>query len=311
MANYFEGPRRGRRRETIIAGVFLLLAFFLFFLPAAYQGPVRSLIRGTALRPFLAAQVQLADRRSRAVDILELRAERDSLAAVVAAQATLAEDNRRLRELLGLAARAQPQFKPAEVLVAGVPGAESTFMVNLGRRDGVRVGSAVLSAGGLLGVVRELDDDVAQALDWTHPDFRVSAMTADGEAYGMVQSRRGRFREEDLLVLTSAPFHSDIRPGTWVVSSGRGGIYARGIRLGVVVGIEEADTGWRKSYLVRPAVRPEAATHVLVGVYGEGEGRTDLSELWNVVAPPDTVTVPDIGASGEPGNGPARPSNEP
>jgi hypothetical protein len=55
-----------------------------------------------------------------------------------------------------------------------------------------------------------------------------------------------------------------------------------------VIGIEEADTGWRKSYLIRPAVRPEAVSQVLVGTMPGG--RTDLSELWHVTAPPDTLS---------------------
>ena len=60
-----------------------------------------------------------------------------------------------------------------------------------------------------------------------------------------------------MLALTGAPFHTDLPSGTRIVTSGRGGVYPRGIPLGVVVGIEEADTGWRKSYLLRPMVRPE------------------------------------------------------
>jgi rod shape-determining protein MreC len=114
----------------------------------------------------------------------------------------------------------------------------------------------------------------------------VSAMTADGQAYGFIEPRRGRFREEDLLALTGSPFQVDVRPGRRVVSSGRGGLFPRGVMIGTVIGIEEADTGWRKSYLVRPAVRPEAAVHVLVGTR---EGVHDLSEAWQVSAPPDPL----------------------
>ena len=83
-------------------------------------------------------------------------------------------------------------------------------------------------------------------------------------------------------MLTGAPFHSDIQPGTQIVTSGRAGSTRGGSRSASVVGIEEADTGWRKSYLVRPAVRPEAATHVLVGVREDQGGEGDLSPLWHV-----------------------------
>lgn len=271
-----------------VAIAFLVLALFLFFLPAAYQTPIRSTIRGTVLRPFLLAQSELVSRGTHQVDVTSLRAERDSLAAVVAAQASLGEENRRLRQLMGLRGRAPRSFAPAELVHIGTPGGESSFLLNVGTEDGVRVGSPVIASGGLLGVVWEVGRSSSHAIDWTHADFRASAMTADGEAYGIVESRRGRYREEDQLALVGAPFHIDVAPGTRVVTSGRGGVYPRGILLGTVIGIEEADTGWRKSYLVRPAVRPEAVTHVLVGVPNE-DGYDDLSPLWSGGTPPDTT----------------------
>ena len=275
-----------------IAGAIVLLAFILFALPAAYQRPFREVIRGSVLAPFLSAQATLAYRRSTTVDVHQLRAQRDSLVALVAAEATLGEENRRLRALLSLRGRAGALFVPAEVIHLGLTGSESTFLVNVGSRQGVKVGSPVLAPEGLIGRIVEVKEESAQAIDWSHPDFRVSGMTADGRAYGIVEARRGKYREEDLLALTGAPFHTDLQPGTPIVSSGRGGVFPRGIPLGIILGIEEADTGWRKSYLIRPAAQPESVTHVLVGLStGAGE---DLAKLWNnTVAEPqfaDTIT---------------------
>lgn len=294
MVEYFEGPRKGRWRNVGVAVAFLVLALFLFFLPADYQGPIRTALQGTVLRPFLLAQSELVSRGATQVDVSALRAERDSLAAVVAAQASLAEENRRLRQLMGLRNRAPHSFVPAELVRIGTPGGESTFLLDVGTEDGVRVGSPVIASGGLLGVIWEAGRASSQAIDWTHPDFRASAMTADGDAYGIVESRRGRYREEDQMALAGAPFHVDVAPGTRVVTSGRGGVYPRGIVLGTVVGIEEADTGWRKSYLVRPAVRPEAITHVLVGVPTD-DGYDDLSPLWSGTAPQADTAAQETG----------------
>jgi rod shape-determining protein MreC len=280
----FDGTRKARRKDALIAGAFILLALILFLLPAAYQRPIQHALRNTALRPFLTAQATIAGRRASSVDVNDLRAQRDSLAALVAAEATLGEENARLRALLALRQRSGSNFIPAEVLKLGVSGAESTFMLNVGSDQGIEVGSPVISPEGLLGVVVDVQKSSAQAMDWTHPDFRASAMTADGQAYGIVEARRGRYREEDLLALTGAPFHSDLQPGTLVVTSGRGEVYPRGIPIGIVSGIEEADTGWRKSYLIRAAIRPEAVIHVLVGVKG---GERDVSRFWNTMLPPD------------------------
>lgn len=267
----------------------MVLALILFLLPVAYQRPIQHTVRDTVLKPFLLAQSTIATRRASSVDVNELRAQRDSFSALVAAEATLAEENYRLRSMLGLRGRAGAEFVPAEVLRLGISGAESTFMLNVGSADGVRVGSPVLAPEGLIGVVVDVQKSMAQAMDWTHPDFRASAMSPDGQAYGMVEARRGRYREEDLLALTGAPFHADLQPGTPIVTSGRGEVYPRGIPLGVVLGIEEADTGWRKSYLLRAAVRPEAVVHVLVGVGGGGS--RDVSRLWDTDIAPDTLTI--------------------
>ncbi len=192
----------------------------------------------------------------------------------------LAQENERLRGLLALSERTGARFQPARLLRLGVGPAESTFLIDIGTAEGVVIGSPVFTAEGLVGVVSEATEHSAQALDWTNAEFRVSAVTADGQVFGVVEALRGGFREEDLLVMTGAPFHSDVQPGRRVVTSGRGGLFPRGIPIGRVVGIENADTGWRKSYILEPAIRPEAVSHVLVGLGSSGS--TDLSALWQV-----------------------------
>lgn len=284
----FDGTRKTRRRDAAISGGILLLALFLLALPAEYEQTIRGTIRASILRPFLATQARIAQRRTRTEDITALRAQRDSLTAIAAAQATLSEENRQLRSALALTARLGASYRPANVLRIALTSAASTFMIDIGSADGVYVGSPVITADGLLGLVREVDANSAQAMDWSHPEFAVGAMTADGDAYGIVEPRRGEYSEADLLALTGTAFQIDVRPGARVVTSGRGGIVPRGIVLGTVVGIEEADTGWRKSYLLRPGVRPEAATHVLVGVRPD---ERDLSDVFNVAAPRDTAVA--------------------
>jgi rod shape-determining protein MreC len=293
VVDYFDDARGRGWRNLGITVTLLVVALFLGYLPSEHKSPIRQAIRATVLQPFIWGQAELSARAGRSVDVPVLRTERDSLAAVVAAQASLAEENRRLRELLGLRSRAPDGFIPAELLRVGMRGGQSTFLLNVGREDGVEPMSPVIAAGGLLGVVWEAGRRTSLAIDWTHEEFRASAMAVDGSAYGIVRSRAGAFREEDQMALVGTPFHVDVRPGTRVVTSGRGGVTPRGILLGTVVGIEDADTGWRKSYLIRPAVRPEAVTHVLVGISREN-GAEDLSPLWTGTVAPDDAQPPEL-----------------
>lgn len=283
----------------MIAAVLLVLALALLVVPQEYQTVARNAVRATVLKPFLLSQTEIAEIRAERGVLEDVRAQRDSLIAVSIAQRPLVEENRRLRALLGLQERAGPTLIPSELVRLEEPGAESTFFVSVGSDQAVTVGSAVIAPNGLVGVLRQVNARVSQGIDWSHAEFRASAMTDDGEAYGIVEPRRGRFREEDMLALVGAPFHSDIPAGTRVVTSGRGGIFPRGIPVGTVVGIEEADTGWRKSYLLRPAVRPSSAMQVLVLPGGVGSRTAaDLRRLWQVSAPPDTVP-PDTAEGGE------------
>ncbi len=291
------GAGKASRRDLWLSGVLLAGAIALYALPARYQNPVRDAIRDTVLRPVFAFESDIARERGERAALSEVRAQRDSLFAVSAAQWGLAQENRTLRDLLALRERAPADFVAAELIPMADLGVESTFLVTVGSADGVATGSAVIAPSGLVGVLRDVTDYRSQGIDWSHPDFRAGAMTADGDSYGVVEARRGRFREEDVLALVGTPFHNDIPAGTRVVTSGRGGIIPRGVPLGRVEGIEEADTGWRKTYLLRPAVRMQSVTHVLVTRHDtEVALLRDYSAIWAVPAPADTAMRTDSAA---------------
>lgn len=331
----------GGRRQVILAGVFLVLAVVALLLPEPVQTEVATGLRWT-LTPFVSLQRQVVRTRERTEDADRLRAQLDSLSALLVTRTTLAEENRRLRELLTLSDRGGGGFRPATVIRPGTRGSGSTFLVDAGREEGVRENAPVIVPRGLLGMVREIRPHTAIAIDWTHPDFRASAMTGDGRIFGLVEVRRGDFREEDRLVFNGAAFQSRLEDGTLVVTSGLGGVFPRGIPLGRVDGLAEAEAGWRKSYWLRPAVEPGTATHVLVGVQaGMEDIPGNLSSLWpadsipsrftrrvddlrvpvagdSLLTPPASLgdsfrtrgslsTEVPIGGAGAPSRGPARP----
>lgn len=259
-----------------MALVFLGLALLMVYLPGPRQQQVAAVLRSTVLRPFILTQEVLTRARVQTTRVEALRGRLDSLIALQTNRTTLAEENRRLRRLLGLSRRVGSGYAAASVLRPGTEGSESMFLLDVGRRDGVAEGAPVIVSDGLVGVVREVRSDRAIGMDWTHPDFRASVMTLDGATYGIVEPRRGDFREEDRLVLTGTPFHTELRAGTEIVTSGRGGVYPRGIPVGRVDGLAEAEGGWRKTYWVRPAVDVGSVTHSLVAVRPDSARPTDL-----------------------------------
>lgn len=271
--------------------MFLSIALVLVFLPDPTRDALAHVARATVLRPVFALQRGAADREGRFEDLGMLRAERDSLATFLVGQANLSAENRKLRALLGLRDRIPYTFVPAEAVRLQGSTYAGAFLLTAGSRDGAKPNSPIITADGLVGLVRNVEGSHALGIDWTHTDFRASAMTPDGEVFGIVEPR-GRREGGEMLALTGTAFHAKLEPGTLIVTSGRGGVYPRGIPIGTVVGPEEEEGGWRRSYLLRPAVTPTEMTHVLIlGEPAEGNASPDLALAWGIrtSAPADTA----------------------
>lgn len=277
MPAYVPEPESaGGRRQGMLAIIVLILALAISYLPEIAQQRVAFGLQMTVLRPFIATQERLVTVRFRASQIEVLQEQVDSLTVVTSTHGMLLDENRTLWELLDLGARVGPSFLSATVIRPGTPGSESMFLLELGSTDGIKVGAPVLSLYGLVGVIREVRESISVGMDWTHPDFRVSAMLADGTTYGMVQVRRGRFREDDRLILNGTAYHESAPAGTVVLTSGLG-VIPRGIPIGKIDGVEEVQGGWRKSYWIRPMVEPGSVTHILVETHDSG---SDVTDRW-------------------------------
>lgn len=301
MTLFVPDPKEKReRRQGLVALFFVGLALLLVYLPAPRQQQVAAALRASVLRPFVLVQETLARARLQTTEVGGLQAERDSLVAVLSNQVTLAQENRRLRNLLGLRRRLGTGYVSARVLRPGTRGSESMFLLDAGRGAGIVTGAPVITGDGLLGVVREVREDGAIGMDWTHPDFRSSAMDVDGRAFGIVEPRRGDFREEDRLALVGTPYHTQLDDGTLIVTSGRGGVYPRGIPIGSVDGVAEAQGGWRKTYWVRPAVAVGSVIHVLVST-----GRDTVPADLTPAMVPDSVLQSDSARAEPDTTGPA------
>lgn len=271
------------RRQLYLTVAFVVAALVLSYLPMPAQEAMASALRASVLRPFLGIREGVIAARQRTLDVQVLQARLDSATARLAARTTLEEENRRLRALLDLGARVEEPWRAAQVLRPGTQGSESMFLLNLGTDDGISPRAPVLTREGLAGVIRAVRPGSAIGMDWTHPDFGASAMNRDGAVYGFVETRRGLFREQDRMLLTSTPYHTRLEPGTEIVTSGIGGVFPRGIPIGRVVELAEAEGGWITSYWIQPYVQPGEMAQVLVVMPPDSlasDDVPDLSALW-------------------------------
>lgn len=269
---------------AVVCGV---AAFTCLILPASSRGSAASKLRTTVVAPLAAMQVKAElsrraflahDASVRVIDSVTLRSQR--LTGVE-------EENERLRKLLGLGAALKWGFIPAEVLQGRGLGDDFTVTLSAGKTAGVEPLAPVVTSEGLVGEIERVDNSLALAIFWPHPDFRVSAMAADGSAFGIVTGHHGEGASRYFMELHSVPLRSPVKAGTLVVSSGLGGVWPRGIPIGVVISEVKTTEGFAKSYLVRPMVSvPDIAS---VFILTSARARAGVENVWSSLAAADSM----------------------
>src|SRR5437870_4318670 len=256
--------RYASRADTLVFLGCVLLSVAAMSLPERIRDPLARTLRQTVLAPFLALQQQI-ERLSASLGRYDaVVAQRDSAALVATFLPELRGENARLRSLLGLGTRLGTGYVPAEVLREPEPTSPLTFIVSAGKRQGVKPLSAVVSPEGLVGIVSAVDAQTSVVVTWAHPEFRASAMAADGSVYGIVAPHGTEGPRVWLLELQGVAYRQLVGNGTPILTSGLGGVLPRGIPIGTVVAVGGEAEGWERTYLIRPAVHPAAVTHVMI-----------------------------------------------
>ena len=281
--------RAGRfesRYDLVLLAGCAFLGFFVRALPQHLSDALASGVRRTVLAPLVSLQRQ-AELTRGAIDTYENRTiALDSLALQAMEARSLAAENDALRSLLALGTRLRWGFTPAEALTGASAADEYTLTLTVGERAGVRPKSPVVAPEGLVGMVQTVDPTMSIAIIWPHPDFRVSAMDADGNAFGIVQAHRDP--DTYLLELRGVAFRSELAPGTEIRSSGLGGVYPKGIPIGTVLREIDSPEGWTRTYVLLPAVRPQDVRAVMV--LDPQRANEGVQQVWARPASRDSVT---------------------
>jgi len=242
-------------RDLAVLGVLMIACAVLAALPQSALSGLSGALRGTVLAPFLAVHRVAEDYASLAGETERIRSERDSLARRVAALETVRDENRRLRRSLGLPSPVADSVVAVEVVAGPLRGGASRAFVLRDPPPGLPVPTGVFTHRGVVGVVRRAGAGRASGDFWTHPDFRVSVRTRDTTATGIVRPHyEGR---QPGMLLEGAPYQETIPEGAVLVTTGLGGVFPAGVPVGEVVALSRVESGWERSYRVRPRVRPE------------------------------------------------------
>jgi rod shape-determining protein MreC len=197
----------------------------LYPLQIAINSPaagLRWMRENLALRRQLIAE-NAALRQSALMDAAELQ----QLAALKA-------ENQRFRALLQSKSRIEGRVVVAEVLAIDTDPQRHRVVLNKGSRDGIRVGQALLDAGGVVGQITRDRGDSAEALLVTDPDHAVPVEVVRN-GLRTIAVGTGNLERLSLPFLTR---NADIRDGDLLITSGLGGAFPPGYPVGLVTVVD-------------------------------------------------------------------------
>lgn len=172
----------------------------------------------------------------------------------------LADENRRLRDLLGGTRGMQLGVRLASIIDVDLDPGRQQVVLDLGANDGVAVGQAFIDADGLLGQVIALAPSHAIALLVTDPDHAVPVQVVRSGlrviAYGT--------GERDRLEVRDIPQSGDIRVGDALITSGIGGNFPAGFAVGTVTALRQDESRLFSLADLAPAAAVARAHQVLL-----------------------------------------------
>ena len=276
MSSRVRKSRNPHRRLWVLLIVLVSIFCVIFFAARGrFQVPVTSRAVLLVLSPFQQAVSWVGDQVGGVTrniwDIVTVHEQNKMLRNEVEqlrvqnleASEALAE-NERLRALIGYK-QTMTQF---DLVAARVIGRESAtwsrmIVINRGRKDGVDADMAVVTEKGLVGHVVEAGWNTSKVQLILDPRSSVGTIVqrAESRVAGIVQ---GDLDNPMMPQMVNIPKNADVVEGDVIVTSGFGGIYPKGIVVGLVSSLQNDSGGLLKVGLLEPAVDFQKLEDVMV-----------------------------------------------
>lgn len=234
----------------------------LFFILLGVSITCFALTRFVQVRFFaLPATILLAPRAavgSLFATVTALRRENERLGELAARQEL---DNGFWRDQAGAAAReslsTRYRFNRALVIGRDPQTLVRTLIVDRGLLSGARTNMAAITDAGIAGKVIEAGASLSFVATILNPRFKAAVLNLRSRVAGVVA-----FREGNLLSMDYVLPEMDVKVGDTIVTSGTGGIFPKGLKVGCIVRVDSAPRGMFRRIDVRPAVSIAAVERV-------------------------------------------------
>ncbi len=176
------------------------------------------------------------------------------------------QEGRRLRKILELREGITYSTVAANVVGRNQLSAFRTILINKGTAQGLRAGLPVVSSQAVVGRIIEASWNVSKVLLITDENSNIDALVQSNRAQGILQGYGPA-----VCNLKYVHKMEDVKRGDAVLSSGVGGIFPKGLLLGVVTGISKKDADLFQKIEVAPSADFAKLEEVVVYLIGKDE----------------------------------------
>lgn len=138
-------------------------------------------------------------------------------------------ENERLRAVLGFEPPVGYRLLPAKVISITSDRIPISAVINMGSGDSVKVNQPVINEDGLIGRISEVMPDYSTVQLLTDPTNRVAVRVAETREMGIA-----KYGISDGMIMDNFPIQAEVRAGDLIISSGLGGVYPAGLKVGTV-----------------------------------------------------------------------------
>ena len=256
-----------KHKKALIPGILIFSSFLILTLRSASESLSGAFL--SLLAPFQRTLTSGWDRLAGFKEKLSADANEDSLQEDInrlRAKITELEEerleNQRLRQLLSFKERKSFEGLLAVSVGAKVIGREPTnwyqmVTIDKGKREGIQKGMPVITAEGIVGYISEVARNASRVRLILDGAASVGGLVQRSRESGVVKGRGDSLCEMIYLFP-----RADIKKGDLIISSGLGGKYPSGLRIGKVVSLKRE--GYLQKAEVLPAVDFSRLEEVLV-----------------------------------------------
>lgn len=263
-----------KRPQYIAFGLVVVLTLVVFKLPSRTASQLKLAIGGLFLPlfGFSGSAQQLAQKAGNSItprnDLIrqleQVEHENQLLKLRLQEMEEIDRENLRLRQYLNFTKTVPGKLKLARVVGRDPANWWKNIKLDVGSRDGIVTNSPVLTSEGLVGRISEVGYTQSHVVLLGDPDCRVAVMIDESREQGVIAPFTSNPLDYSIVEMGFISRNAKLSPGQKVITSGVGGVFPKGIPVGLIIDSRSVGYGLYYEARVKLNVRMNSLEEVFV-----------------------------------------------